>query len=147
MVQGPPEFCTCLAIRQAARHVTQFYDRHLAPTGLRSTQFSILSKLRTRGPLTVNSLAGFMVMDRTTLGRNIIPLEKAGLIVVAKGEADRRSKTISLTESGHNRLNDAWPYWLQAQQAFDAAYGLEKGAELRDLMRSVTLTPLGTPSR
>ena len=77
--------CTCLAVRQAARHVTQFYDRHLASAGLRTTQFSILARLRRQGPITINTLADEMVMDRTTLGRNILPLERDGLISIAPG--------------------------------------------------------------
>src|SRR6185295_8439011 len=77
-----PEECNCFAIRAAARHVTQFYDQVIAPTGLRTTQYSILSKLKRRGPLTINALAEDMVMDRTTLGRNILPLERDGLIQV-----------------------------------------------------------------
>ena len=79
---NPPrvEECTCLAVRQAARRITQFYDQHLAPVGLRTTQFSILSRLRRKGPMAINALAADMVMDRTTLGRNILPLERDGLI-------------------------------------------------------------------
>jgi len=57
--------CICLAVRQAARHVTQFYDQLLAPSGLRTTQFSLLAKLRRQGPMTINALAAEMVMDRT----------------------------------------------------------------------------------
>ena len=77
-----PEDCNCLAVRQAARHITQFYDQLLGPSGLRTTQFSILAKLRRLGPMTINALAAEMVMDRTTLGRNILPLERDGLIAV-----------------------------------------------------------------
>ena len=60
------EECNCFAVRAAARHVTQSYDQFLAPTGLRTTQFSILAKLKRKGPLTINALAEDMVMDRTT---------------------------------------------------------------------------------
>ncbi len=74
--QPKPEVCNCLALRQAARHVTQFYDQHLASSGLRTTQYSILVKLRLEGPMTINALAKRLVMDRTTLGRNILPLER-----------------------------------------------------------------------
>src|SRR5215475_6234476 len=86
-----PEDCNCLAVRQAARHVTQFYDQFLAPAGLRTTQYSILAKLRRKGPMTINVLAAEMVMDRTTLGRNILPLEREGLIAIKPGQTDRRS--------------------------------------------------------
>src|ERR1700747_1913321 len=82
------EECTCLAVRQAARHITQFYDQHLAPFYLRTTQFSILAKLKQLGPMTINALADGLVMDRTTLGRNILPLERDGLISVAPGRTD-----------------------------------------------------------
>jgi hypothetical protein len=57
-----PEDCNCFAVRSAARHISQFYDQFLAPVGLRTTQFSILSKLKRRGPLTINALAKVMVM-------------------------------------------------------------------------------------
>jgi len=80
-----------LALRQAARHVTQFYDQVLAPSGLRTTQFSVLAKLHHLGPTTINNLAKDLVMDRTTLGRNILPLQRDGLIAAVRGTADRRS--------------------------------------------------------
>ena len=69
--------CNCLAVRSAARHISQFYDQFLAPVGLRTTQFSVLSKLEGLGPLTINALARATVTDRTTLGRNILPLERS----------------------------------------------------------------------
>jgi hypothetical protein len=72
--QGPEE-CTCLAVRQAARHITRFYDQYLVPVGLRATQYAILAKLKVLGPMTINALADELVMDRTTLGRNILPLD------------------------------------------------------------------------
>jgi DNA-binding MarR family transcriptional regulator len=72
--------CNCFAVRSAARQVTQFYDQFLAPVGLRTTQFSILVRLKRVGSLTINALANEMVTDRTTLGRNILPLERDGLI-------------------------------------------------------------------
>jgi hypothetical protein len=67
------EECNCFAVRATARHVSQSYDQFLALAGLRTTQFSILTKLKRKGPVTINTLAEDMVMDRTTLGRNILP--------------------------------------------------------------------------
>jgi DNA-binding MarR family transcriptional regulator len=93
-----PEVCNCLALREASRHVTQFYDQFLASSGLRTTQFSILIRLRLAGPMTINALAKRLVMDRTTLGRNILPLEREGLIEIIPGSVDRRSKVVHLTE-------------------------------------------------
>jgi len=136
------EECTCLAVRQAARHITQFYDQHLAPAGLRTTQFSILARLRRQGPTTINALADELVMDRTTLGRNILPLERDGLISVAPGRPDRRSKELRLTEAGLERLRAARGAWKDAQTRFAAAFGEERTAGLRALMREVSATDL-----
>jgi len=62
-----PSTCNCLALRQAARHISQIYDGHMASTGLRTTQYSILAKLKRLGPLSINELSKSMVMDRTTI--------------------------------------------------------------------------------
>src|SRR5579864_4306811 len=99
-----PEDCNCLAIRQAARHVTQFYDQCLASVGLHVTQFSILAKLKRLGPMTINALAKELVMDRTTLGRNALPLERDGLIKIEVSASDGRAKELHLTKAGERRL-------------------------------------------
>ena len=137
---GPTGFleCNCLAIRQAARHVTQFYDQVLAPTGLRTTQFSILARLRRRGPMTINALAGELVMDRTTLGRNIQPLERDGLIEVMRGRADRRRHELNLTAAGLARYRAAAQCWTAAQARFAEVFGDERATALRELMREVS---------
>ena len=140
------EECTCLAVRQAARRVTQFYDRFLAPMGLRTTQFSILAKLRRLGETTINELAAEMVMDRTTLGRNILPLEREGLISIEPGRTDRRSKTVKLTAEGRKRLDEARERWRAAQAGFAHAFGEERAVLLRSLLREATGTELPEPS-
>ena len=139
-----PEDCNCLAVRQAARHITQFYDQLLAPSGLRTTQFSILAKLRRLGPMTINALAAEMVMDRTTLGRNILPLERDGLIAVQQGSCDRRSKELRVTAAGEARFRAAMKGWLQAQRQFEEAFGAERTKEMRALLHAVAATDLGT---
>ena len=135
--------CNCLALRQAARHVTQFYDQHLAPAGLRTTQFSILAKLKRLGPLTINALARELVMDRTTLGRNILPLERDGLIAIEDGASDRRSKELHLTKAGSERLRAARKLWREAQTNFEKAFGAERAASLRSELRAVVAPKLG----
>jgi DNA-binding MarR family transcriptional regulator len=142
----PPEECTCLAVRQAARHITQLYDQRLAAVGLRTTQYSILAKLKRKGPMTINALAEAMVMDRTTLGRNILPLERDGLISVAPGPRDRRSKELRLTDAGLERLRAGYEGWKTAQRQFAAAFGNERAARLRALLREVTATDLPVQS-
>jgi DNA-binding MarR family transcriptional regulator len=124
----------------AARH--QFYDEFLAPAGLRTTQFSILAKLRRLGPMTINALAAQMVMDRTTLGRNIRPLQRDGLIAVMPGHIDRRSKELRLTQHGAERLRRAVEGWTQAQPRFAAVFGAARAAELRGLLDAVSVSDL-----
>jgi DNA-binding MarR family transcriptional regulator len=109
-----PEEYNCFAVRSAARHVTQFYDQFLVPSGLRTTQFSILARLKRLGPLTINALARDMVMDRTTLGRNILLLERDGLIRVEATASDRRAKELHLTKAGEKRLQAARKGWAAA---------------------------------
>src|SRR5207253_6705815 len=128
----PSPECNCLALRQAARHVTQFYDQCLAPSGLRTTQLSILAKLKRLGPLTINALARELVMDRTTLGRTMLPLERDGLIRIADGKLDRRSKGLHLTKKGADRLRAAGKLWREAQTQFEAAFGGKPDAKLRN---------------
>jgi len=140
-----PEDCICLAVRQAARHVTQSYDQFLAPAGLRTTQFSILSKLKRKGPMTINALAVDLVMDRTTLGRNILPLERDGLISVAPAATDRRSKELRLTRQGDKRLEAARKGWSEAQARFETAFGGRRTSELRGLLRAVVASELAPP--
>src|SRR2546422_7417219 len=98
--------CNCLALRQAARHVSQFYDQYLASTGLRTTQFSILAKLKGLGPMTINTLARELVMDRTTLGRTMLPLERDGLIAIKDGILDRNEAV----DRKSTRLNSSHGY-------------------------------------
>jgi DNA-binding MarR family transcriptional regulator len=130
--------CNCLAIRQAARHVTQFYDQLFAPIGLRATQFAILSRLRHVGPMSINALANLLVMDRTTLGRNILPLQRDGLIEVAPSANDRRRHELRLTEAGIKLHRDAASHWEEAQQRFNTVFGDERAAALRGLLREVS---------
>lgn len=137
--------CNCLAIRSAARHVTQFYDQLLAATGLRSTQFSILAALKERAPLTINGLAKEMVMDRTTLGRNILPLERDGLIRIEPAARDRRAKELHLTKTGAKRLQEALKDWSAAQSRFEDRFGPKRTAALRAMMRAVVATELEAP--
>jgi DNA-binding MarR family transcriptional regulator len=141
-IEPKPELCNCLAMRQAARHVTQFYDAFLLAAGLRTTQFSIMAKLRRFGCSTITALAAEMVMDRTTLGRNIRPLQREGLVAVASRRGDRRSKELHLTDAGRERLHAAVAAWREAQQRFDAVFGAERAAGLRNLLRIVSATDL-----
>jgi DNA-binding MarR family transcriptional regulator len=141
------EDCNCFAVRSAARHVSQFYDQFLLPIGLRTTQFSILAKLKRRGPLTINALAEEMVMDRTTLGRNILPLERDGLIQIEPVLTDRRAKELHLTHAGDKRLQAGLKAWAHAQSQFEATFGAKRAAELRAMLRSVVASEFTPKAR
>jgi DNA-binding MarR family transcriptional regulator len=132
-----PDECNCFVVRSAARHVTQLYDQFLAPVGLHVTQFSILAKLKRRGPLTINALAKDMVMDRTTLSRNVLPLERDGLIKIEASAADGRAKELHLTKAGDKRLQAGREAWAQAQARFENRFGAKRAADFRAMLHAV----------
>jgi DNA-binding MarR family transcriptional regulator len=132
-----PEICNCAALRQAARHVTRLYDEALAPTGLGVNQFSILARLSRVGRSTIQDLAGLLVMDRSTLGHLLRPLEKRGFVKLEVSERDRRSRTIALTQAGKAAAAKARPRWAAAQRRFESTFGREAALELRTVLKEV----------
>ena len=137
----PATACYCSSLRQAARYVTAFYDQMLSGSGLRVTQFAILSRLRSR-PASVSRLAEGMVMDRTTLARNLQPLARAGLVAIKPSEQDRRERIVDLTDAGRAKVEEMLPAWRQAQARFDQQFGAAQGAQLLATMRAVVATGL-----
>ncbi|MGC2140475.1 MAG: MarR family winged helix-turn-helix transcriptional regulator, partial [Methylovirgula sp.] len=83
-------------------------------------------------------------MDRTTLGRNILPLQREGLLAVRPGKTDRRSKEMQLTELGRERYEAGAARWVEAQRQFESTFGDRRAAELRALLRAVAATELGS---
>jgi DNA-binding MarR family transcriptional regulator len=138
-----PAGCNCLALRQAARHITQIYDRFLVRSGLRATQYSILARLKRNGSMTINALAAELGMERTTLGRNIRPLQRDRLIAVVRGSADHRSKELRLTREGHARVAAAFKDWTAAQTQFEGAFGVAHAKTLRTMAHDVALSAIG----
>ncbi len=126
----PPED-DCFAIRQAARYVSQLYDRHVGQAGLKMTQFSIMWRLRRKPGLTMKELAESMVMDRTTLVRAIQPLRRDGLVCSEASAADRRRLTVVLTAAGEERLESASRHWYAAQDEFERRFGAQRAQALR----------------
>lgn len=128
--------CYCSSLRQASRYLTSFYDQMLSGTGLRVTQFSILAKLL-RGTANVNQLAKAMVMDRTTLARNLQPLVREELVVIRPSEQDRRERVIELSQRGREVITAARPAWERAQQLFAERFGLAEAEHMRAMMGAV----------
>ncbi|MEW9581991.1 MarR family winged helix-turn-helix transcriptional regulator [Paraburkholderia sp. DGU8] len=121
----------CFAIRQAARYVSQLYDRHLANVGLTITQFSLLGRLKRTGPMTMKQMAKAMRMQRTTLVRTIQPLRRNGLVSSEALGVDPRTLSIALTADGEARLRAAREHWYAAQVEFEHRFGEKRAAALR----------------
>ena len=117
-----PANCTCFNLRKAARAVTQAYDKEMKPSGLRATQFSLLRVVAKLGPVGIKDLAKALVMDRTTLGRNIKVLSDRDLLDIGEGD-DRRYRPITITARGQEALDLALPLWEQAQTRIANGFG------------------------
>jgi DNA-binding MarR family transcriptional regulator len=114
--------CAGFNLRRASRAVTQHFDHALAPAGLRTTQFTLLGALALAAPVSINQLAQGLVMDRTTLTRNLRLLRDAGLVVPHPGLAGREAYFV-LTEAGRDTLVNAIPLWRAAQDGIVEAFG------------------------
>ena len=131
--------CACLQLRKANRVITQLYDEALRPVGLRSTQLPIIVTLAARGPLAVTDLAERLVLERTTLIRNLRPLQRRGLIEVGR-DNDTRTHRAALTAAGHEAAAAAVPLWARAQTRVTDELGSRESVDLRRaLSRLVSL--------
>ena len=124
-----PAECTCFRIRGAARRVTQIYSRHLAPTGLKISQFSLLGFVAAEGPISIGGLADRLATDRTTLTRNLRPLLQGGLVERA-ASGDKRRHELVATLDGRALFKRALPLWVAAEQEVRAAMGARLTADL-----------------
>jgi DNA-binding MarR family transcriptional regulator len=126
---GQAQNCANMRMRRAARELSEFYDRILAPSGLHGNQFTLLVRPYLQPGLTINELARLAGLDRTTLARNLRLLEERGLIAVRPG-ADLRTREIHTTELGRQALLRALPLWERAQREVTAALGEPRRREL-----------------
>ncbi len=132
--------CTFANMRKATRAVTQFYEAALTPLELTATQFTLLATLERRGALRLTDLAEALVMDRTTLTRNLKPLTERGLIEVG-ADKDRRVRRLTVSKSGRALVEEAMPLWREAQSRLVDGLGDGRWAGLLDdLDATVALT-------
>jgi len=110
-----PSKCYCTNMRRATRAITRYYDKLLEPSGLKVTQYSLLNHLKRLGPLTMNELSEAIRLERTTLVRNLKPLENMGLVSIIE-EKSSKARQVQLTDRGLEQLDRAISYWNQAQQ-------------------------------
>src|ERR1700693_2739403 len=136
----PRNACTCGSLRKASRRISQFYDTALAPVGIKSTQYSILSEVdrgSREGPVTMCELATAMVMDRSTLGHNLKPLERDDLVILRLSADDRRKRYVELTKKGRSRLRKSRRLWQHAEGRFEKIFGKQPAAELRAVLLNI----------
>lgn len=133
--QAPqPQGCTHLQLRQLMRRVAQLYDAELVRSGLKTTQYSLLSALDKLGPMAPGALAGVLRLQPSTLTRNLQPLLAAGLVAVGPGR-DARSRLVELTEAGRARRAEARQCWKSAQLALNERLGVERVVALHALIQ------------
>ena len=130
--------CHCAALRRAARRATGLYDGAMAPFGIRVSQYGILVRLRRSGPTSLQALAADLVLDRTTLGRNLRALERDGYVASVADPSDRRVRRLVITQAGVALIRRATPAWQEAQVAFEARYGTAQAAALLVALSEVT---------
>jgi len=129
--------CNLFFLRRAARAASRQYSAAMKSSGLQGTQFSLLFILNRAGPLSITALANNMGLDRTSLSRNLTPLQHKGLISVAdKGSS--RTRAVTITDEGKKALDDALPLWRQAQAEFIEHMGQSDTATLITLLRRVS---------
>ena len=125
--------CNATALRMASRRLTQLYDAALEPSGLRSTQLAILSELAhwSTDPPTLAELADALAIDRSSLGHNLRPLEREGLVVLGASAVDSRRRHIALTSKGKAKWREGVRLWRVAQERFEHVFGRSEAAALR----------------
>jgi DNA-binding MarR family transcriptional regulator len=124
--------CVCVNLRRAARAMTALYDDALAASGIKITQFSLLRAVERNEPASVSALSEDLDLDRTTLARNLNPLQREGLIVLAAG-SDRRVTEVRLTAKGRNAIANALPLWQKAQADVGRRFASGRLAQLREI--------------
>jgi DNA-binding MarR family transcriptional regulator len=130
--------CFATSVRKASRRLTQLYDDALAPSGLRSTQCSILAELASRSESpTLSELAEAMVSDRSSLGHTLRPLVRDGYVALRRGEADRRTQRVVLTNRGRQKFREGLRHWQTAQEAFVSLYGAKWSENLRAIVLTI----------
>ncbi|WP_019906315.1 MarR family winged helix-turn-helix transcriptional regulator [Methylobacterium sp. 77] len=138
---APTSPCHCITLRQASRRLTQHYDHHLAPSGLRASQYGVLRGLSRVAPISINAFAEIMVMDRTTMGRALRPLTRDGLVAVGPGP-DGRTRSLTVTTAGWARMEEALPLWERAQRSFEESYGTAPASDLHRAVARVARSDL-----
>ena len=128
-----PQGCTNLKLRQLTRMVTRHYDRYISDTGLKNTQYALLSYVVGLGPIRPSDLARRMHMDASTLTRNMQPLVAQGWLTIGAGK-DARSRLVEVTDAGRTKRAEGQRAWKAAQEALNERLGTARIAALHELL-------------
>jgi DNA-binding MarR family transcriptional regulator len=131
-------YCTNSALRRASRQLGQLYDDILSPSGLRITQYTLLTQIRFNAGISLKALAEGMVMDLSALGHTLKPLIRDGYVELVPDDKDRRVKRARLTELGVRTWEDTNRLWQDAQARFDRSFGAEESRALRQTMELIS---------
>jgi DNA-binding MarR family transcriptional regulator len=126
------EACAGWNARLAARRITQFLDRRIAPSGLSIAQFGLMAQIAAAEDDTLGALALRLGLDQSTLSRNLRALERDGLVEIAATEHDLRRRAVWLTEKGARQLEAALPLWREAHVAMGELIELDLARKLAD---------------
>ena len=127
--------CACLHVRRADRQLSQIYDQHLRPIGIRSTQYGMLRCVGGLPDPFISDIGRFLSMDQTTVTRNVEKLEKSGLLTTRPHPDDPRKKKVELSAEGKTKLAQAHPLWEEAQKRIVACMGED---DFNSLLRLLT---------
>jgi len=128
-----PKGCSSYKLRQLSRRVSQYFDHFVGSSGLKTTQYSLLSHLGRLEPVRPGDLAAEMEMDASTLTRNLQPLIREGWVAVGPGD-DGRSRLVSLTDAGRAKRAETQREWKRAQLAFNEHMGEARVVRLHALI-------------
>jgi DNA-binding MarR family transcriptional regulator len=101
------------------------------------TQYSVLGHVGRFDGIGIGALAEKLIMDPTTLTRNLRPLQRQGLVVLKPDPRDGRSRCLHLTNDGRAAFESAVPAWVRAQRSVEAALGKSRALRLNDALDDV----------
>ncbi|KOS60957.1 winged helix-turn-helix transcriptional regulator [Lysinibacillus agricola] len=131
------QICVCANLRKKTRVVTQLYDKLLQPTGLKITQYSMLANIAHQQSVSISRLGAILLLDQTTITRNINLLKQNGYVDLMRDPQDARTKIITLTDKGVEKLNEAAPIWQDIQERIINDIGIEKYEEFYETLKTI----------
>jgi len=131
------QICVCANLRKKTRIVTQLYDKILEPTNLKVTQYAMLANIAKHKAISVSQLGIILSLDQTTITRNVNLLKKSGYVAITQDSQDGRTKIISLTAKGIEKLNEAAPIWKELQEKIIHDIGFEQYINFYDTLQKI----------